>query len=104
VTARTLSPEEVAQRAAGTIPLSDLASGESGIVSEFRAGRMLQSRCLPLGFTPGAEVKMVQNVHAGPVIVLVRDTRVALGRREAQKILVHRKVEAHAPQQRAKHS
>jgi ferrous iron transport protein A len=41
-----------------------------------------------LGFTEGAQVVLLRNSGRGPVIVLVRDTRVALGRGEAQKVLV----------------
>jgi Fe2+ transport system protein FeoA len=33
---------------------------------------------------------MVQNFGHGPLIVLVRDTRVALGRGEAMKVLVEK--------------
>jgi DtxR family Mn-dependent transcriptional regulator len=70
------------------IPLGALQAGECGVVHRFCAGRGLTARCLALGFTPGAEVTMLQNLHGGPVIVLVRDTRVALGRGEANKIMV----------------
>ena len=31
---------------------------------------------------------MIQNLHNGPVIALVRDTRIALGHHEAQRIVV----------------
>jgi ferrous iron transport protein A len=41
-----------------------------------------------LGFTPGAPVVMVQNFGRGPLIVLVREARIALGRGEADKVLV----------------
>jgi len=89
VAATPLSGEEArAATAPERLPLGDLATGETATVAEFRAGRGLVARCLALGFTPGAEVRMVQNLHGGPVIVLVRDTRVALGRGEAQKIMV----------------
>ncbi len=46
------------------------------------------SRLASLGFTPGANLHVVQNYGRGPIIVTLRDTRVALGRGEAQKILV----------------
>lgn len=41
-----------------------------------------------MGFTPGVEVTMVQNYRHGPLLVSLRDTRLALGRGEASKILV----------------
>ncbi|MCE5259834.1 MAG: FeoA domain-containing protein [Chloroflexi bacterium] len=70
------------------VSLADLATGEEGIVHGFQAGRGLVARCLALGFTPGTPVRMLQNLRGGPVIALVRETRVALGRGEAQRILV----------------
>ena len=70
------------------IPLSQLSSGQSAIIDDLLGGRGFISRLVTLGFTPGAVVKMLQNVGRGPLIVLVRDTRIALGRGEAQKILV----------------
>lgn len=72
------------------IPLSALASGEVGVVRQLVGGRGFRSRLATLGFTPGVEVNMVQNFGHGPLIVLVRDTRVALGRGEAAKVLVGR--------------
>lgn len=75
-----------------TIPLSELALGETATVSGFLAGRGIVARCLALGLTPGASVRMIQNLRNGPVIALVRDTRVALGHGEAQRIVVRREI------------
>lgn len=82
-----VSPIAQAQ-AAEAIPLAQLAPGETGVVERLMAGKSLVIRYLALGFTPGTRVTVVQNPRIGPLIVLVRDTRVALGRGEAQKILV----------------
>lgn len=71
--------------------LANLAAGETARVSTLLGGRSFVARCLALGFTPGAEVKVVHNCGSGPLIVEVRDVRVALGRGEAQKIIVLRK-------------
>jgi Fe2+ transport system protein FeoA len=43
-----------------------------------------------LGFVPGVEVIMVQNLGRGALIVQIRDARLALGRGEAQRILIVR--------------
>ena len=51
-------------------------------------GHALTSRLATLGFTPGTELTMVQNYGWGPLIVQIRDTRIALGRGEARKIHV----------------
>ncbi|HID87286.1 MAG TPA: ferrous iron transport protein A [Anaerolineae bacterium] len=72
------------------VPLSHLHPGEEGIVQGLAGGHGLVGRLASLGFTPGVRVTMVQNFGRGPVIVLVRDTRVALGRGEAMKVLVER--------------
>lgn len=70
--------------------LSELRPSETGQVVSLNAGKSLVSRCLALGFTPGASATMVRNSGKGPVIVRIRETNVALGRGEAQKIQVVR--------------
>ena len=72
------------------ISLSAMAPGEVGVVRQLAGGRGFVSRLATLGFTLGVEVNMVQNFGHGPLIVMVRDTRVALGRGEAMKVLVGR--------------
>ena len=68
-------------------PLAALRSGEVATVRSLRGGGF-RRRLAALGFTPGTEVKMLQNRGHGPVIVTIRDTRIALGRGEACKIRV----------------
>jgi ferrous iron transport protein A len=72
------------------VPLSALRTGERGVVVELSGGRGLLGRMTSLGFTPGAEVVVVQNFGRGPLIARVRDARIALGRGEANKIRVRR--------------
>ncbi|HEC36417.1 MAG TPA: ferrous iron transport protein A, partial [Anaerolineae bacterium] len=57
-------------------------------------GRGFVSRAVALGFTPGTEVTMVQNFRRSPLIVVVRDTHIALGRGEARKIGVRKLVDS----------
>lgn len=73
------------------IPLTQLAAHENGTVAELRGGRGFVSRLATLGFTPGAQLAMVQNYGRGPIIVLIRDARIAMGRGEATKVMVHRR-------------
>jgi ferrous iron transport protein A len=68
--------------------LSSVRTGESVRVKHIDSGHTLLSRLATLGFTPGAQLKVIQNRGRGPLIVSVRGTRVALGRGEASKILV----------------
>ena len=71
-----------------TIPLTRLAPHETGTVAELHGGWRFISRLATLGFTPGAQLAMVQNFGHGPLIVLVRDARIAMGRGEASKVMV----------------
>jgi ferrous iron transport protein A len=68
--------------------LSEMAAGARGLVRQLRGGREFASRMAALGFTLGAQVAVVENYGRGPLIVEARDTRVALGRGEAAKMLV----------------
>ena len=72
------------------VSLSAVPSGESVQINKMRGGHCFLSRLASLGFTPGARLKVIQNYGRGPIIVLVRDTRIALGRGEASHILVER--------------
>ena len=73
------------------VPLTKLKVGETGVVGRLDGGRGLIGRLAVLGFTPDAEVTMLQNFGRGPLIVTVRDTRIALGRGEAGKVRVVKK-------------
>ena len=72
------------------IPLSTLETGECGVVMELQGGHGLLGRMTSLGFTPGAEVTILQNFGRGPLIARVRGARIALGRGEARRIRVRR--------------
>jgi Fe2+ transport system protein FeoA len=71
-----------------TRTLSTVRSGEHGVVRALRGGRTFCSRAANLGFTTGAQVSVIQNYGHGPMLVAVRGTRVALGRAEADNVLV----------------
>lgn len=72
----------------GLRPLADVPPGRRGQVRRLRGGTSFVGRMGALGFTVGAEASVVQNFGRGPLLVLIRDTRVALGRGEALKVLV----------------
>jgi len=72
------------------LPLADLKTGERAIFLNVSGGKGVTYRLASMGFTPGVEVEMIQNYGRGPIMVLVRGTRVALGRREAEKTYCQR--------------
>jgi len=72
----------------GELPLSQLPAGIAARVARVRGGHWLVNRIACLGFTPGAEVSLLQNYGHGPLIAIVRGSRLALGRGESEHILV----------------
>jgi ferrous iron transport protein A len=70
--------------------LGDLPVGAHAVVRALRGGKGFSSRVSAMGITPGANVTVVQNYGRGPMLIEVRDTRVALGRGEALKVEVER--------------
>jgi Fe2+ transport system protein FeoA len=80
------------------LPLARLKNGEHCVIVSVEAsdspGRHhrrwgLQKRLEDLGLTPGTPVTMVKSApFHGPVEILVRGSRLALGRRMAERILV----------------
>jgi len=69
-------------------PLGDVPDGVEVQILEVQSGQALRSRLACLGFLPGARLRVIQNTRHGPVLVVVRSSRVALGRGEAGRILV----------------
>jgi ferrous iron transport protein A len=75
------------------VSLSELLVNEQATIRSFTIGRSETNRLASWGLTPGALVDMTQNYGRGPLIVMVRGTRVALGRGEAAQIFVERNAE-----------
>lgn len=73
-----------------TLGLDQIVTGEHVALLNIHNSRGIVSRLTSLGFTPGVDIEMIQNYGYGPLVVSVRGTRVALGRREAKKTLVQR--------------
>ena len=68
--------------------LDRLDPGMRAVVSELGGGRGFASRLAGMGITVGCQIEVLQNPAHGSLLVLVRDTRIALGRGVASKILV----------------
>jgi Fe2+ transport system protein FeoA len=70
-------------------PLLLLKEGEEGIIHSVAGGLRLIGRLASMGITSGMRVKVVRNI-GGPLIVTTNGTRIAIGRGQAQKIVVRR--------------
>lgn len=81
------------KRFPSALRLSDIQSGESVFFLRSECGGCLLGRLTSLGFTPGVEIEMIQNYGHGPLMLNVRNSCIALGRREARKIYVQRREE-----------
>ena len=71
----------------GTFLLSSAAMGETLRLVKIDAGKKLTHRLTELGLTPGVEVMLVHD-SGGPLLLSVRDSRVAIGRGMADKLHV----------------
>ena len=69
------------------IPLTDVPVNASATLTKINGGRRLRHRLTELGLIPGSVLTIVQNQN-GPLLVAVRETRLAIGRGMAEKILV----------------
>jgi len=69
--------------------LVQLSAGSRAVVRQLRGGKDFGSRLAAMGLSVGSNLEVLQNSrHDSPVLILVRDTRIALGHGEALKILV----------------
>jgi Fe2+ transport system protein FeoA len=85
------------------VPLTALKAGEAGIVTSIRWGHVrhghmrhghgrdwgFEKRLMDMGLTPGTRVTVVKSApFHGPFEILVRGSRLALGRGMARRIFV----------------
>ena len=70
------------------MPLIMLPEGTQATVVEVHGGRGLCRRLAEMGFNVGDKVRMIKNHRPGPVMVEVKDSRVALGRGVTMRIIV----------------
>lgn len=68
--------------------LADLTTSSRAIVVHLEGGTGFKSRLAALGVTVGASLEILQNRGQSPVLALIRDSWIAIGRGEARKILV----------------
>jgi len=71
------------------IALSALPAGFRGVVARVLGGRELAARLAAMGLTAGTEIVVLQNRGHGPMLARVRDTRIALGRGQADMVTVY---------------
>ena len=71
----------------GLLPLSMVGTGQKVRLVEITAGTRLRRRLTELGLTPGVELQVMQD-QGGPLLLSVYNSRLAVGRGMAHKIMV----------------
>jgi ferrous iron transport protein A len=77
----------------GSLPLAFIPEGAIASVIKVMGGRMASKHLEDMGFSPMARVKVLKSSPPGAMLVIVNESRVALGRGMAMKRLVGRVVE-----------
>jgi DtxR family Mn-dependent transcriptional regulator len=84
------------------MPLTELRDGETGVLTSIKTdprrvhgrGWGFEKRLMDMGLTPGTSVTVVKSApFHGPLEILVRGSRLALGRGMAERIFVEIKKE-----------
>jgi ferrous iron transport protein A len=70
------------------MPLSMAGTRGAVRVVGLRGGGGLDRKLADMGLTPGAEVRLISCQGAGPVLIDLKGSRLALGRGMAMKIMV----------------
>ena len=70
------------------IMLSEAAPGKCYAVAEIKDEARLVNRLSSMGLMCGSLLEVCQNHRKQPVLIFARDTLVAIGRKESQKIKV----------------
>ncbi|MGQ9603084.1 MAG: FeoA family protein [bacterium] len=68
--------------------LVELKSGEVGRVVRIVGGKGATARLAAHGIVPGIVVEKIGNLTGGPVVLKIGQTRVAIGRGLASKVMV----------------
>lgn len=69
------------------VSLAMVEAGTMVRLVSVQGGRELRSRLADMGLVPGMELRVIRNT-GGPFIIAIKESRLALGRGMAQKILV----------------
>jgi Fe2+ transport system protein FeoA len=69
------------------MPLTMASPGQEVTLIDIYGGRGIRSKLYSMGLIPGVKLTVL-GTRGGPVIIALKDTRLALGRGMAQKIMV----------------
>ena len=79
---------ECSQKSRSLMPLSLAGRGERVVIMAMRAGRSAQVKLTSIGLCPGDTIEIINNDNNGTLVIAHNNTRVAIGRGIAEKIMV----------------
>ena len=65
-----------------------MEEGQTVTVASVHAGRGLRSRLTAMGVLPKVQIRVVHNGRFGPFVISIKNSRIAIGRGVADKIMV----------------
>lgn len=68
--------------------LSMIDPGKEVTLIDINGGRGIRSKLYSMGLVPGVTLKILNRSGSGPVMIAVKDSRLAIGRGMAEKIIV----------------
>ena len=68
--------------------LIDIKEGETVTVDNIKGCTDMKSRLCHLGILCGHSIKVIKNDSKGPLVIAVFDSKIAIGRGQASKIMV----------------
>ena len=68
--------------------LSGINAVENVILIDIEGGRGIRSKLYSMGLVPGAKLTVLTQNAAGPIMIDLKNSRLAIGRGIAQKIIV----------------
>ena len=68
--------------------LSQAEPGKEVRLVDIVGGRGIRGKLFSMGLIPGTKITVINKAAAGPIILRARDSRLALGRGMANKIIV----------------
>ena len=68
--------------------LSSVKPGNEVTILDINGGRGIKSKLYSMGLVPGTRLTVLNGNSTGPVMISVRDSRLAIGHGMAQKIIV----------------
>ena len=81
--------EEVGKRKENLVALSELKEGQSGKIHFIRGGHSVLQRLLDMGLTPSTKITLIKSApFDGPIQILVRGSKLAIGRGIASKVFI----------------